>query len=159
MNKKLKIIVPIVCVLVVIIAFYMIFDIKGKVEEKNYGTNNIEVNNTVDNENTTAEENVVDEENIVEKNNTISENTTIEKVNTTDKEEVSEEEDIYSSTKLDQARDLVKKSWGDDDTVYFTTEGVNSDGLYMVAVREKSSTAVKNYFKVNLETKKVEIDY
>ena len=159
MNKKLKIIVPLVCVLVVIIAFYMIFDIKGKIEEKDYGTNDIVVNNTVEAENI-VEENTVLEENVVEENNVEMENTAVKsKPQDNGKEEISEEDDLYSNSKLDQARDLVKKAWGDDDSVYFTTEGVNADGLYMVAVREKSSTSVKNYFKVNLETKKVEIDY
>lgn len=158
MNKKVKIAVPIVCVLVVGITFYMIFDIKNKVEKINYDTNDIVVENTV-------EENIIDEENTVNEENTIAndvskENTTIENVVTqSGSEEVSEEEDAYSTKKLDEAKYLVKKAWGDDDTVYFTTEGVSSEGLYLVAAREKSTTNVKNYFKVNLETKKVEVDY
>lgn len=159
MRKYLKYIVPVVCVLVVIITFYMIFDIKAKVEEQNYNTDDIAVNeveNEVKNEaeiENVVEENTVEEEKI---ENTVS-NTTSQ--NTTSKEEVSEEEDKYSTRKLDEAKALVKKAWGDDNTVYFTNEGLNSEGLYMVAARDKTSTAVKNYFKVNLETKKVQVDY
>ena len=158
MNKKVKIAVPIVCVLVVGITFYMIFDIKNKVEKINYDTNNIEAENTV-------EENIIDDENIVDEKNTVTNETSKENTvanNTVaqpSSEEVSEEDDAYSTKKLDEAKYLVKKAWGDDDTVYFTTEGVNSEGLYLVAAREKSTTNVKNYFKVNLETKDVDVDY
>lgn len=156
MRKYLKYIVPIVCVLVVIITFYMIFDIRSKVEEQYYNTDDI-----VAEENEVYEENIVEVENTVEEENIVSENTTSENTvsNTASKEEVSEEEDSYSTKKLDEAKALVKKAWGEDDTVYFTNEGLNSEGLYMVAARDKTSTAVKNYFKVNLETKKVQVDY
>ena len=163
MNRKLKIIIPIVCVAVVGITFYFIFDIKNKVEDINYGTNNIEVDNEVENEIMeeidTLEENVVEDYN---KTDTSKTNTTeaTTSVNTTSVgEEISEEDDAYSNNKLEEAKSLVQKAWGEDDSVYFTTEGVNSEGLYMVAAREKSSTNVRNYFKVNLETKKVEVDY
>lgn len=156
MRKYLKYIVPVVCVIVVIVTFYMIFDIKSKVEEQYYNTDDIVVDeNEVEDENVVEEENIVDEENVVEENTTVENTVT----NTSSKEEVSEEEDSYSTKKLDEAKALVKKAWGDDDTVYFTNEGLNSEGLYMVAARDKTSTAVKNYFKVNLDTKKVQVDY
>lgn len=161
MRRNLKIIVPIASVIVVIVTFYMIFDIRQKVEEVNYGTNDIEANEVIDFE----DENEVESENIVVENTTVDNTTVTENTNTTSdknttvKEEVSEEEDTYSKNKFDQAQSLVEKAWGKDDNVYFTNEGVNSEGLYMVAVRDKTSTAVKNYFKVNLDTKKVEIDY
>lgn len=161
MKKGLKIIIPLICILIVGVAFYMIFDIKNKVEEVNYGTNDIEVNEI-------EEEIKIEAENIIEENedtntveNETSTNTAVS--NTTDtntvQEEVSDDEDAYSKNKLDLAKSLVQKSWGEDSTVYFTNEGINSEGLYMVAARDKTSTAVKNYFKVNLDTKKVEVDY
>lgn len=158
MRKYLKYIVPIVCVLVVIVTFYMIFDIKSKVDEQYYNTDNIVVDeNEVEDENVVEVENTVEDENVVEENTLPQDTNTVE--NTLSKEEVSEEEDSYSTKKLDEAKALVKKAWGDDDTVYFTNEGLNSEGLYMVAARDKTSTAVKNYFKVNLDTKKVQVDY
>lgn len=161
MKKGLKIIVPLICIIIVGITFYMIYDIRNKVEEINYGTNDIEVNEV-------EEEIKVEIENIVEENddtNTVENETSTNTVvaNTTDtntvQEEVSDDEDAYSKNKLDLAKSLVQKSWGEDSTVYFTNEGINSEGLYMVAARDKTSTAVKNYFKVNLNTKKVEVDY
>lgn len=161
MKKGLKIIIPLICILIVGVAFYMIFDIKNKVEEVNYGTNDIEVNE-VEEEIKIEAENIIEEKedtNTVE--NETSTNTAVS--NTTDtntvQEEVSDDEDAYSKNKLDLAKSLVQKSWGEDSTVYFTNEGINSEGLYMVAARDKTSTAVKNYFKVNLDTKKVEVDY
>lgn len=158
MKKYLKIVIPIVCVLVVIITFYMIFDIRNKVEEVNYGTNDIEVENVVneDDDENIVDENVVEDDNTEEPTNETTNNTDN---NTTTNEEVSNEDDVFSKNKLEQAKELVKKAWGKDDTIYLTNEGMTSDGLYMVAVRDKTSTAVKNYFKVNIETKKVEVDY
>lgn len=154
MRKALKFIVPGVCIIIVIITFVMLFDIQNKVEEVNYGTENIAVDdNMVDEEwieNTTSEENVIeDDTNTVEYSENIVE----------DEYVVAPEEDKLSNVYQESATDLVKKYWGEDNTVYFTNEGVNNNGEYIVAVRQKTSTTVKSYFKVNLETKTVEIDY
>lgn len=156
MRKALKFIVPTLCVLIVIITFYMIFDIQNKVEKENYNTNNV-----FDEENIVSEENVVDVENEINENTSIS-NTSIkaddENIVTNDNV-VAEEDDVLSTTNQDRALQIVKEYWGEDNTVYFTNEGVDSQGKYTVAVRQKTSTAVKNYFKVDLETKQIEIEY
>ena len=153
MKKAWKFVVPGVCILVVVITFYMIFDIKYKVEEENYGTNDIAV-----------EEEFIDEENIVNPGNEAVSNEVTNSLENSqniveDDNIVLEQEDKLSTTNQEKAIELVKQYWGEDSTVYFTNEGVNSNGEYTVAVRQKTSTAVKDYFKVNLETKKVEIDY
>lgn len=145
MRKALKFIIPGICILVVVITFYMIFDMQEKVEQENYGVENI----------SDKEENITDTE-IYKVDNTVnktSENT-IE-----DSKVLSDEEDNFSSKKAKSAIDLVKEYWGEDSTVYFTNEGVNSKGEHIVAVRQKTSTIVKNYFKVNLETQEIELDY
>ena len=135
----------------------MIFDIRKKVDDVNYNTNDIEVENVVE-ENTVDTNTIV--ENVVEAdNNAVDQNEITDPNADNSGEEVSEENDAYSNSKFSEAENLVKKAWGEDDTVYFTIEGVNSEGLYLVAAREKSTTNVRNYFKVNLETKKVEVDY
>lgn len=159
MKKWMKIIVPAICVLIVVITFYMIFDIRKKVDDVNYNTNDIEVENVV--EENTVDTNTLVENAVVEtdKTNTVSENTVNSSETDSSGEEVSEENDAYANSKFSEAENLVKKAWGEDDTVYFTIEGVNSEGLYLVAAREKATTNVRNYFKVNLETKKVEVDY
>ena len=157
MRKYLYFIVPIICVIVVIITFYMIFDIKNKVEEANYGTENIQVNEI---EEEIIEENIVEQNIVIDNENTnITDSATNTSNSNTTKEEISEEDDSYSKKKLDEAISLVQKAWGEDNTVYFTNEGLNSEGVYMVAARDKTSTAVKNYFKVDLENKKVQVDY
>ena len=157
MKKWMKIIVPAVCVLIVVITFYMIFDIRKKVDDVNYNTNDIEVENVVE-ENTVDTNTIV--ENVVEAdNNAVDQNEITDPNADNSGEEVSEENDAYSNSKFSEAENLVKKAWGEDDTVYFTIEGVNSEGLYLVAAREKSTTNVRNYFILNLETKKVEVDY
>ena len=61
MRKSLKILFPLISVIIVIITFYMIFDIKNKVEDINYGTNNIVVNEVIESD----VKNTIDEENTV----------------------------------------------------------------------------------------------
>ena len=85
MKKALKFIVPGVCILVVVITFYMIFDIQSKVEEKQYGTSDIDVGNIVQEENITNAENtniqnatyntniLYNSENVIEDDNVVSE--------------------------------------------------------------------------------------
>lgn len=158
MRKWLKFIVPGICVLVVIITFALLFNMQSKIEkasnENNTDSENIVAENVVS-ENI-IDENIVGNE-VVEDTNTIAENTTTE--NSVQDEVVSSDEDRYSENRQKKAIELVEEHWGEDDTVYFTNEGINSDAEYVVAVRLKTSTAVKNYFKVNIETGKVEIDY
>lgn len=149
MKKWLKIILPVICVLAVVIAFVLLFYMKGKTEqtssENDVNTTNV-ISNTNTNTNTSIENNFV-------------ENTTIVSEDTVEDAVMSGEEDRYAEDKQEKAIELVKEKWGEDDTVYFTNESVNSDEEYIVAVRQKSSTAVKNYFKVNIKTGTVTIDY
>jgi hypothetical protein len=143
-----------ICVVVVIVTFGLLFNMKSKVAN---------VENVIDNTTlNTIEENVVDEENTVENevvNEVVETENTVTQENVVSNEINSSDEDRYSESKQEKAIQLVKEHWGDDDTVYFTNESVKSDEEYIVAVRLKSSTAVTNYFKVNINTGKVEIYY
>ena len=156
MRKALKFIVPGVCILVVVITFVMLFDIQNKVEEANYGTENIVADEDFLVDSEWVENTVTAEENVVENNNITANDS---KNIVEDDYIVNPEEDELSNVNQESAIDLVKKHWGEDNTVYFTNEGINFNGDYIVAVRQKTSTTVKSYFKVNLETKIVEIDY
>ena len=136
----------------------MIFDIRSKVDEQLYNVNDIA--NNVD------ENFVVVDEVSNEVENVANEVTTNEISNTTENtqnivNEIIPEEDIEegSTTKKQEAIALVKKAWGEDSSVSYRCETVNSNGEYVVAVILKSSGSVKAYFNVNLETQKVEIDY
>lgn len=157
MRKALKFIVPGICILVVAVTFYLMFRLQNEVEEEAYSASNIsEDENVVENENVANTENVVDDSNTVDNttNSTTSANNVVEE------EHVEQEEDsTLSTTNQEKAIDLVKDYWGEDNTIYFTNEGVTKEGEYIVAVRQKTSTTVKDYFKVNLESKKVEIYY
>lgn len=152
MRKYLKIIVPIICVLVVAVTFFMIFDISRKVEKQNYSTENItDSENVADNENTTNTTSVDTDENTVTDNTTSS--------NEVEDEIVSNEDDKLSSSKQESAIEIMEEYWGEDNSVYFTNEGVDNNGNYIVAVRQKTSTTVKDYYKINIKTKAVEIYY
>lgn len=159
-NKNyIKIILPVICVVVVIVTFVLLFDMKNKTEN-NINTNNITSENLVQNnsQNEIIPENIIDEENTVpEVTNTAIENTIENMV--VENEVISNDNDKFSSNKQEKAIELVKKHWGTDNSVYFTNENVRSNVEYIVAVRDKATTEVKHYFKVNIETGTVQIDY
>ena len=67
--------------------------------------------------------------------------------------------DVGTTEKKQEAIDLVKKTWGEDKTVTFRCDSITSDGEYIIAVVSKETAAVKNYFRVNLETRDVDVDY
>lgn len=155
-RKIFKYAFPIICILIVVIAFYMIFDIKNKVEENMYNTEDISNefvdDNIIENEILNGIENDVEESNI---NNTV-----LNETNTLSNDIVPEEDIEEGSTaKKQEAIKLVKKTWGEDSSVTFRCETVKSNGEYVVAVILKSSGSVKAYFNVNLENKNVEIDF
>lgn len=158
-RKIFKYAFPIICVLVVVIAFWMISDIRKKVDNELYNTDDIA--NTMEDDFEIVENDVSNEtENIVNEieNQNIVNNTesTQNVVN-----EIVPEEDIEegSTSKKQEAISLVKQAWGEDTSVSYRCESINSNGEYVVAVILKSSGSVKAYFNVDLETKKVEIDY
>lgn len=149
----LKYAFPIICVIIVIVAFYMIFNIRSRVDDELYNTNDIA-------DNTEVENYAVENETENEVENEVTNDTANETVeNTSNVQNVLiEEEDIEegSTAKKQEAINLVKKQWGEDNTVSFRCETVNSKGEYVVAVVYEGT--VKAYFNVNLETKSVEID-
>lgn len=156
-NMGIKIILPIICVIIVVVTFVLLFDMKKK-------AGNNEVNNSVDTENVVENTNTnIIEENIIEENTVVNEtetNTVVDDVeNTVTSEVVSNKDDNLSADKQAKALKLVKDHWGEDDSIYFTNESVASNNEYIVAVRDKSTTEVKQYFRVNIETGKVKVEY
>lgn len=67
--------------------------------------------------------------------------------------------DVGATDKKQEAIELVKKEWGEDSTVSFRCDHVTENGEYMIAVTSLETATVKNYFKVNLENKTVEVEY
>ncbi|MBQ7410773.1 MAG: hypothetical protein IJW20_05280 [Clostridia bacterium] len=157
MSRNAKIVIAVV--LIVIVVVVLCCTLGGKKEDTNT-TNETSVNNI-------AEENIVEEnevgtntiENEVE--NEVDEEPIIENVTELEPQGSVYEtnSDIGTTDKKQQAINLVKEKWGEDDTVTFRCDSVNSKGEYVIAVVSKETATVKNYFKVNLNTKLVEIDY
>ncbi len=97
-------------------------------------TTNEEVENDVEEENQNKDSNIEKEEN---------------------KNEVEDEEDISSTetvtSKEQKAINLVKQAWGGDDGVYFSNESIDSNGRYIVSVRDKGTTNSLAFFLVDVD--------
>lgn len=147
--KALKVIIAILVICLVIILCYKTFGNKPtteNVENEIANTEEIDIVNEVENNlenevvNETIEENIVEVENVTAKDNAYESNS-----------------DVGSTNKKEEAISLVKEKWGEDNSASFRCDSVRSDGTYIIAVIKDGE--VKNYFKVNLDTKTVEVDY
>lgn len=157
MSKNTKILVAVILVILVIVICCFTFGKDKNNSEKNaVNTENVvgnEVNNTAtENEiysNEVVNEVVEDEEPIVENVVEVEPQGTVYESNS----------DTGTTDKKQEAISLVKEKWGEDDSVSFRCDSVSSNGEYIIAVVSKETASVKNYFKVNLTTKTVEVDY
>ena len=168
MNNKIKIIIC-GCIILAVTAIGVYAKNRAKNNEEN-------VANTENISNTTVIENKV-EENDVEENvvteNTVTENVVEEDTNKTvensivqdnlisspDKNVYESQSNIGSTNSKEEAINLVKEYWGEDDTVTFSCDSVTSNGEYIIAVASKNTATVQGYFRVNIENKTVEVDY
>ncbi len=55
-------------------------------------------------------------------------------------------------TDLEKAILIVKKDWGEDETVKFVEDGKTNNGEYIIAVRDKNSTKALAWYTVNTRT-------
>ncbi len=161
MSRNTKIIIAVILIILVIVICCFTFMKKDKDDTKSN-------ENVIANE--TAIENIV-EENVVENSvvNEIVENKIVEEKEEPIIENVTEvkpqgtvyesKTDTGTTDKKQEAIGLVKEKWGEDSTVTFRCDSVSSKGEYIIAVVSKETATVKNYFKVNLKTKTVEVDY
>lgn len=120
-------------------------NIKEINEVANYLVDNTEnTSNKIEN---TAEEKTEEDNNNEEEKNTENEKTS----DTTTKNSntgVSNE---------DRAISIVKKNWGSEEGVYFTTMGIDAKGRYIVTVNDSSTTAIYASYAVNIETEEFEV--
>ena len=158
MNKNMKIVIAgILVVLVVIICCITFGKNKESTEKNSINSENIILNELVENtENIINEINSNSVENEIINTEPIIENVIEVKPQGTVYESNS---DTGTTDKKQDAISLVKEKWGEDSTVTFRCDSVSSDGEYIIAVVSKETASVKNYFKVNLSTKTVEVDY
>lgn len=156
--RKLLLCVPILCIIAVAATFYMIFDMNKKIEDRNYNVD-------LENDYTDNESNEISNTNILEN---INQNNT-ENISSNDNSSSNSNEDTFSSNtpkeptgdltnstdNKQKAIDLVKKSWGEDDTVLFDCY-VNSNGEYIVTISSTSGKVI-SYYKVDLEKEYIEL--
>lgn len=170
MSKKTKILIIVIAIIAVLaICVFAYENVNSKKEENETITEeNIVEENKANEINDIIEENIV-EENIVEENvvnnkvNNESENLTVNlpPPSTTYQSETAYESagDVGSTNKKEEAINLVKEKWGEDNTVTFSCDSVTADGEYIIAVTSLETATVRNYFRVNLQTKEVIVEY
>ena len=155
---------PIIFVVIVGITFVLIFSMQEKVDEKIY--NNI--TESASNENKIAEDVIIDEDkdvqNVVE--NTV-ENIVENKVknetgkNVVNQNVISEEKykEISTIDNKEKAVKLVKEEYDTGDGTVFFCDSVLNSGEFVVAAKEANSSTISAYYKVDLETEKIDIIY
>ena len=103
--------------------------------------------NTLEQTNKTNEENLV-EENIVVENNNVG----------TKENEVTNDIQNTEIAPEEKAKQIVKENWGEDDTVYYSYDGKDANGRYVICVREKSTTKALYRYYVDIQTGAFEIE-
>ncbi len=160
MNKWIKIGFPILCVLVVVITFALLHNAQKKIDEN--GAANTTQKEVVEGKNETKKtENVVEEVENETANTAKNEEikSTVEKGGASSSSLYEKNNEAGSTQKKNEAIQMVKDNWGEDDTVTFRCDQVTGDGIYVIAVVQKQTGNVQNYFRVNLDENTVQVDY
>lgn len=129
MKKIVKIGFPIVCVAIIIFTFWLMIDMKEKVDANS------------DKKNETSEE--ID--------NSLNKNT---ENKVADDTLLNSKDYIYLRKSIQVLEDEIKVK----DNQYFTSEG-EEDGRYIVALRDAETTEAKIYYIVDVDTGEYEIYY
>lgn len=150
MSKTVKnslIVIAIVVVLFAIIWF--VYDIfKKEPVDTNVNANLADENTGLDNIINDLFENVQTNEQI--ENENITNNQKEEKQEDKTNEVISESTESVT-TREEKAVELVKKEWGSTDGVYFSNESVDSQGRYIVSVRDKKTTVSLAFYLVDVD--------
>lgn len=147
MNKKIVIYIIIIIVLII----GGIFTAK-KISEK--GSNvPVSTNTTGKNESKPENEvNNVNEVNEVNETNEVTNETTENNTNTTKPDNTN-----ANQAPEEKAKELVKLNWGEDDSVYYSYDGKDENGNYIICVRKKDTTKALYWYYVDIETGTLEI--
>ena len=105
------------------------------------------VANTLEQTNKTNKENFVEENIVVENNNVEPE-----------ENEVTNDASNTEFAPEEKAKQIVKENWGEDDTVYYSYDGKDANGRYVICVREKSTTKALYRYYVDIQTGAFEIE-
>lgn len=156
-NKK----VVVICSIIALVTVLLVIGIKiKKFKETDYASeeNIINISNKVETQNSSKNE--AKEENVIKENEKNTENITEENVSQTqvqgEEETKTEEKQENNEDGKDKALRLVKKEWGEDDTVYYTIDN-QSNNIYNISVRSKSTTATLAEYEVDVNEETVMI--
>ena len=161
MSKKVKILIAIVLIVIVVVVLFFTFRSgDGEKLNNNQTVNNSAINESNDENNTS---NNISNNTV---NNTSNNENKVENKSTETVSNLVEQGAVYKNNsevgttdKKQQAIDLVKIKWGEDSTVSFSCDSVEENGEYIIAVTSLETATVRNYFRVNLETKEVTIEF
>ena len=152
-NKKRIIVIAVVVVLVMLITILTIMLIKiekNKGKEVFNSNENVIENNTIEND---IENEFVENTNIVdtekEENNKNNSQNTSPSIG---EEEVTKTEIEKEKSNKEKAMEIVKKDWGEDDNVYFSSDDLASTNEeYVIHVRESKTTWEICTYTVNVK--------
>ena len=141
---KKFLIILVVGILIVGIAFLVSKNINSgnANEQKTNTTTKSNIQNTQTNTNTVKTNTIKNEVNNVVENVVNNENTE----ETSGSETFNEEPE----TEQEKAISIVRNNWGADDSITISIENINSDGTYIVTVRDASTTEAKAFYRVNV---------
>ena len=150
MNKTVKkslIIIAIVIVLFAII--WLVYDmLKKDTVDTSSDTNIVDGNTGLDNIiNDLFENDMIENEIENEVTENVTSNSSKENDNTKNEPDTTEK----TTSKEEKAIELAKKKWRSTSGVYFSNEGINSDGRYIVSVRDGKSTSSLAFYLVDVE--------
>ena len=141
MKRKTSIIIIIILVIMLIaIGIFMFGEINKGSSSKPTSTNILKEDDKITNQitNTIIENTITNEM----ENNITSENVIENTIPTETFEET-------PKTAEEKAISIVKKDWGEDKNVDIAIDGIDSNGNYIVAVRDSSTTEAKAFYIVN----------
>ena len=148
MKKIVKFGFPIVCVAIIIFTFWLMSDMKDKVDDKKSDKEEIEENVNEISENEIVE-NSIGNKDYNEIGLDVNQTN-----NKTESSFFSNEGDIYLNKAIPVFRDKIKIN----ENQYFTSEG-EEEGRYIVALRNSETTEAEIYYIVDIETGFFEIYY
>lgn len=161
-NKKNRIILITLAIILIFLVIFLVI----KLVNINKNKTNIEVvntNNLIENE---TESNLINNEiqnNIISQNQTVKNNQptftepnepNINETNIQDNggEEIDKSTIEKQEDNKDKAINIAKKDWGEDSTVYFTFDNVDSNGKYVVCVRKSTTTEALRWYAIDVNT-------
>ena len=161
--KRKSDIVTLVILIILIVALIISFGyiiINGNPDNTKNEVNNIQnTSNTVKNISNNNENENKNENNVTNNtvNNTVNETVENKANNTeTNDKEKNEPDKTTEEGRRKIAENLVKEKWGTEEGVYFSTDGIDTTGKYIVNVRDINSTAVHGTYLVDINASTTE---